>query len=197
MKPTQLPQSLPVVRRGQTLLLVAPQSFLRQALPTWIARQAMKGPLHVLDGGGRFNPYTLARPLRRLTPQAAEVMRRVYIQRAFTCYQMAALLEEVCARDATPPNNGGACVAPLVVLDLLHTFQDEDVAAHERRRLLAGGLGGLKRLCQAAPVVVTASSHIADSSSNIWLEILEAGLENPLTWWFEEEPLPPPALMLF
>ena len=164
---------LPAVRCGQVLLLVAPRSFLKQALPPWAARLAFSGPLRVLDGGGRFNPYSLARPLRRLTPQVAEAMQRVHIQRAFTCYQMAALLDEIgaCDKDAippnhggmqaTPPNHGGMQATPLLALDLLNTFQDEDVAAHERRRLLAGGLARLNRLSQIAPVAVTVALHSA------------------------------------
>ena len=197
-------RSLPAVRRGQVLLLVAPHSFLRQTLPPWIARLALNGPLRVLDGGGRFNPYSLGRPLRRLTPQVAEAMKRIHIQRAFTCYQMAALLDELCVYDdgAVPFPVGGTPAVPLLALDLLNTFHDEDVAAPERRRLLTDGLVRLNSLSKIVPVAVTASLHPGDvvvetpqrgvSTSSEMLEILETGLENPHTWWFDDDTNPPP-----
>ena len=191
-------RSLPAVRRGQVLLLVAPHSFLRQTLPPWIARLALNGPLRVLDGGGRFNPYSLGRPLRRLTPQVAEAMKRIHIQRAFTCYQMAALLDELCVYDdgAVPFPVGGTPAVPLLALDLLNTFHDEDVAAPERRRLLAGGLARLNSLSKIVPVAVTASlpgpSGRDASQQDSWLAALEAGLENPHTWWFDDDTNPPP-----
>jgi hypothetical protein len=130
-------------------------------------------------------------------------MQRVRIQRAFTCYQMVALLEEVCASEP---------LTPLLALDLLTTFQDEDVPAHERRCLLVGGLSSLNRLSQTAPVVVTAALRPADKppvgtsgtsmprptdDGTKWLQMLEAGLENLRTWWLEDESPPPPAPTLF
>jgi hypothetical protein len=219
-------QSLPAVRCGQILLLVAPRSFLRQALPPWIAQLAFNGPLRILDGGGRFNPYSLTRPLRRLTPRVAEAMQRVHIQRAFTCYQMTALLDEVCASDSAAPSNDGQPpqrlsgdalqTAPLLALDLLNTFHDEDVPAHERRRLLAGGLAGLNRLSRIAPVAVTVSLGSVETPSRStprslrgvsttgdgtvrseMLEALEEGLENLRIWWFDDDPVLPSPPRLF
>ena len=43
MNLTDRTQSLPAVHSGQTLLLVAPHSFLCQTLPPWIARLALNG----------------------------------------------------------------------------------------------------------------------------------------------------------
>jgi hypothetical protein len=51
----------------------------------------------------------------------------VRLSRAFTCYQMLALLAETPA--------GGP---PTLVLDLLDTFYDESVPLHESRRLQIG-----------------------------------------------------------
>ena len=216
---TNRPRSLPAVRRGQVLLLVAPRAFLCQALPPWIARLALNGPLRVLDGGGRFNPYSLGRPLRRLTPQVAEVMKRIHIQRAFTCYQMAALLDELCVDDDNAPFHSapwkaqGRCslrddipvggtfgAAPVLALDLLNTFHDQDVPAHERRRLLAGGLARLNSLSKIVPVAISASlpepsgqeDALTENGGMVWLAALEAGLENPHTWWFDKDTNPPP-----
>ena len=185
---TDRPRPLPSVYCGQVLLLVAPHAFLNQALPAWIARLAFNGPLRILDGGGRFNPYSLGRPLRHLTPQVAEVMQGIHIQRSFTCYQMAALLDEISIHDDD--------ATPLLALDLLTTFYDEDVAAHERRRLLTGVLERLNRLSQIVPVAVTAAPR-SEEDEDPWLAALEVGLENPRTWWFDTTPTPPLPLTLF
>jgi type IV secretory pathway protease TraF len=75
----------------------------------------------------------------------------VRLARAFTCYQLAALLE---ALEAAPAQDGshpqqGEVRCPLLMLDLLATFGDQSVAVRERRRLLGLCLAEIKRLAQA------------------------------------------------
>ncbi len=90
--------------------------------------------VHVLDGGNRFNGYTLARAARG----RVELLNRITVARAFTCFQLLALLE------STPASDG-----PFIILDLLRTFYDESVAAGERKRLLRGCIVQMQRLEQA------------------------------------------------
>ena len=111
--------------------------------------------MRVLDGGNRFNAYTLAR-LARGRP---EVLERITVSRAFTCYQVLALLE------STP-----ASASPFVVLDLLNTFYDESVQVGERKRLLRACITQLKRLERAAGGAV--SLHPPAVPSQAALELL-------------------------
>jgi len=66
--------------------------------------------------------------------------------RAFTCYQVVAMLQAVAAN---PPQE------PLVVLDLLATFLDEDVELKDAQRLMDHSLGFLTQLSALAPVVIS------------------------------------------
>ncbi len=135
-------QLIPFPTCGQILLLITPDSLTR-VLFEMVARLAQHGPLYVLDGGNTFQGYPLARALRRQTADIAGVMQQVLLSRAFTCYQMAALLGE----EPLAPY-------PVLVLDFLATFYDQNIRIAERRRLLQTCLQQLKRLSQNAPVAV-------------------------------------------
>ncbi len=106
---------------------------------------ALEGPLRVLDGGNCINIYPLARALRRRTANLSAALRNVRLARAFTCYQMLALLMETPA-DGTPT----------LALDLLATFYDESVPLYESQRLLRLAVLELLRLRAAGPLIVSA-----------------------------------------
>ena len=130
--------------QNRLFLLVAPHAG-HAAMLELAARLAVRGPLRVLDGGNQFNVYPVARSIRRRTPHLEAALGAIHLARAFTCYQMLALLQE-----STPQ------AVPTLVLDLLSTFYDQDVALPESRRLLRACLDELQRLSQSAPVVVSA-----------------------------------------
>lgn len=136
---------IPSPDAGQILLLVTPYVG-GQAVFDLVARLALQGNLEVVDGGNTFNAYHVVRVLRRATPAYAQAMERIRLARAFTCYQMAALLEDL----ERAPRSG----VPLLALDFLSTFADQNVATPERRRLLKDCLSRLHRLCRLGPVGV-------------------------------------------
>ncbi len=147
---------------GRWALVVLPHGGHSQLLAA-AGRLACRGPITILDGGNRCNVYTLARAVGG-RPEALE---RITLSRAFTCYQMAALLED------TP-----AGTAPIILLDLLSTFYDETVSAFERRRLLNGCLTHLRRLSQGAGVVVSVCTpRIASPENDALLAALRAGAD--------------------
>ncbi len=128
---------------NQFVVVVAPHA----AMPMMVemaARLALNGQVRVLDGGNRFNVYPVAQAVRRLTPRLEETLSRITLSRAFTCYQVLALLEDTPARSV-----------PTLVLDILSTFLDENVNLEESRRLLQNCIRHLQRLSQAAPVVAS------------------------------------------
>jgi hypothetical protein len=111
-----------------------------------IAELALQGPVTVLDGGNRFAGYRLMQLLRLRLPNPMPAIQRVFVRRAFTCYQVQALLDETPARPQ-----------PYILLDLLATFYDENVPLPEARRLLEACLRQVERLSQAGPLLVTLS----------------------------------------
>ena len=125
------------------LLLVAPHAAGAVMLEL-AARLSLNGRLRVLDGGNRFNIFPVARTIRRYTAELNGALARIQLSRAFTCYQMAAMLAEAPADEL-----------PTLVVDLLSTFYDDNVSLAESQRLLEDCLPHLKRLSQGAPLVVS------------------------------------------
>jgi hypothetical protein len=115
------------------------------------ARLARYGALQILDAGNQFNAYEVARSLRMESAEDfQQALERIRVARAFTPYQLLALLE------ATPTGpNRMYPSAPTLVLDLLNTFYDDNLPQPERRRLLVRCTAELRRLSQAAVVVVS------------------------------------------
>lgn len=127
-------------------LVLAPRRQGRLLMNTFAAQLALVGPLHVLDGGNSFDALRIARLVRQQTADLETVLTRLTVARAFTCFQMLAMLEQ---------QPGGA--RPILILDLLSTFCDENVPLRERHRLLEEALRHLRRLSKLAPVAVSAA----------------------------------------
>ena len=141
---------LPSLRAG-SLTVVYAEHAARDEISHVISQLALRGPVAVLDGGNRFQAYRVAQLLRQHTTEVHSAAGRLFIRRAFTCYQMLALLED------TP-----ALPGPYLILDLLRTFYDENVRPHEAVRLLEACLGQVERLCSSSPVAVTLGRPILE-----------------------------------
>jgi hypothetical protein len=147
------------IRPGKWTLLVLARG-MHAPLLTHLHRLAERGPLTVLDGGNRFNAYLVARGARG----RADLLERITVSRAFTCYQMLSLLETTTSLSR-----------PVLVLDMLNTFYDESVRAHERRRLLTGCIAHLDRLSQPAGGAVTVHPPAVPSPAAIeFVRMLES-----------------------
>lgn len=147
------------IRPGKWTLLVLARGMHAPLLSN-LHRLAERSPLTVLDGGNRFNAYLVARGARG----QAELLERITVSRAFTCYQMLSLLETT---ESLP--------RPVLALDLLNTFYDESVKVHERRRLLTGCIAHLDRLSQPAGGAVTVHPPAVPSPEAIeFVRMLEA-----------------------
>lgn len=183
------------LRPGRLLALLLPRRA-REPLFELAAWLAWRGPVRVLDGGNCFNAYHAARALRRLAdaapgPDAAgpafyQALDRLRVARAFTCYQMAALLEEALVD-----------TGPALALDFLATFLDENVPLRERRIVLDGCMEHLRRLSDSAPVIVSLRPPpTPDLDPSDLLEVVQSAADE--VWVYAELPGPPPAqLRLF
>ena len=161
-------------------LVTAPKAARTQML-LLASGLALAGPLRVLDGGNSFNAYAVARTLRAHTPRVEPILARIQIQRAFTCYQMLTLLNETMPVEA-----------PTLILDMLSTFQDENVSLFERRRLLGECALQLRFLSGTAPVVVSVRPPDPQEGSTGLYALLQAACD---AHWFpaptEATPEPP------
>ncbi len=145
----------------QLHLVIAPHRAQRQMMTLLTARLALTGRVRLVDAGNCFDGYGLARQLRQHTPLWQPALERVSVARAFTCYQVETLLSETVADPA-----------PVLVLNLLDTFFDENVKLPERLRLLEVSLSEIRRLCRAASVAVSANPLLPGQPGEL-LEILE------------------------
>lgn len=119
-----------------------PTRALLAALSLFAARGQS---LRVFDGGNSFDGYFVARQARRFSTHPHAVLERIRLSRAFTCFQLAELIE-----------NAPANPEPLFVLNLLSTFYDESVPLRDSERLLATAITHLRRLAAVGPVIVGA-----------------------------------------
>jgi hypothetical protein len=115
-----------------------------------IAQLAGSGqPVYVVDGDNVFRSYRIARYAREMNLDPRLVLAQVQVARAFTCYQLVAIVERLSRRVET------LSCASLVCLGLLGTLYDEDVAWPEAQRLLREVIAHLKVLAERWPVIVT------------------------------------------
>lgn len=146
------------------------------------ARLALRGPLLILDCGNRANPQWLARELRRRTNDPVGALRNVRSARAFTCYQVVALLEQTSGRPLQQP---------VLIFDLLATFYDESVSYREGRLLLEYAIKRIQAIRQNAPVVASAApppedfpqrqtflNHLCSQAGEVWQEQLALAQES-------------------
>lgn len=156
----------------------APTHSLLAALTVLAARGAR---VRIFDGGNSFDGYFVARLARRLSPDPASVLGRLQLSRAFTCFQLAQLIE------TSPPET-----APLFILNLLATFYDESVPLRDSERLLGTTLTHLKRLAAVGPVIVGAQEPRTLVKER-WslLDQLQASADG--AWLLRSPPEPEPA----
>jgi len=163
-------------------LVLAPHHAQRQMMTILTARLAVTARVRLLDAGNCFDGYGLARQLRQQTSFWQQALERVSVARAFTCYQVETLLSESVTD-----------FSPVLVLNLLDTFYDENVKLVERMRLLEVSLAELRRLSRAAAVAVSSCPPKRDQPVEL-LATLESAAGQ--VWTFEE-PQPVEPLRLF
>jgi hypothetical protein len=132
---------LPMIVPSGIVLLYAPAE---EAMLLITTRMALSGPVRVLDTGNQFNAYRVARLARSRTVEINAILGRIQVARAFTCYQVVTLFEQL----SYP-------AVPHIIFDLLANLYDESVSVNESYRLLRIVLGHLRRLRQTVPVVLS------------------------------------------
>lgn len=109
------------------------------------AEIAVQRPLRLLDFGNRCDMYFTARQLRMLTHDPVKAMRNIRLQRAFTCYQALSLLQQL---EEPEPD------IPVIILDLLAPFLDENIQPREIDRLFRLSVGRIREAMQIRPLLI-------------------------------------------
>lgn len=143
--PAADPQLLETLLQPRLALFWGANTPTRALLASLTVLAARGHPIRIFDGGNRFDGYFIARLARRLSSDPHTILQRIRLSRAFTCFQLAELIENA------PPSTD-----PLFVLDLLTTFYDESVPLRDVERLLVKAVAHLKQLAAVGPVIVGA-----------------------------------------
>ncbi len=162
--PRPAPESLDEDRRD---FPAGASSRLRRASSRFVALRRASSRLRTPEGHPAGDPY--------------DTLDRMHLSRAFTCFQMAELIENA------PPGS-----EPLIVLELLATFYDESVPLRDSERLLATTLAHLRRLAAAGPVIIGAREpQTLVKERWLLLDQLQASADAA---WMLRPPAPEPVL---
>jgi hypothetical protein len=101
----------------------------------------------VLDGANRFDPYMTSSFARKALISPEKLLKRIWIARAFTCYQMAIMIGErlhslLIQEGATGPSNNRW----VIVLGPATPFMDGDVSEREVRPLFERSLRKIEEM---------------------------------------------------
>jgi hypothetical protein len=127
-----------------------------------------------IDGGNTFRLYQITRLARLHQLDPKQVLDRIYISRAFTAYQMAALILQKLEYAVK------TCNAKLVIIsDIAAMFLDKDVQEEEAKRIYSQVTTRLSNFTRKQQVITIATypPH-EDSRRNIYLQALTAARAN-------------------
>ena len=136
--------NLPIhLHPSRRLTLVVAERYEHENITELIAALCLRGPLYVLAGSDWLPSYGLTRLIRHRTHEVRQTLNHTRMARAFTCYQLLDLIANIRPDDE-----------PLLILDFLNTFQDDDIPLSVRLRVLRQCCGHLQRLAFRKPVVI-------------------------------------------
>lgn len=175
------------LKPGRVTVLLAPQAACALLLES-AARLSLHETVRVLDGGNQFNAYTVARSIRRTTSDINRALSRIHLARAFTCYQVETLVSSA-ARQAQP-------ASATLILDMLSTFNDENISLAERKRLLERIRLGLKVISRQSVLVIgLRPAHPGYPDTAALVEQVLGWADD--VWQAESKPAAQPPLRLF
>lgn len=94
----------------------------------WMAGNGME--VRVLDGANRFDPYMVSSFARKAVIPPERVLKKILVARAFTCYQMATLIERLISF-AGEIHDPPLRKPYVILLGPITPFLDEDVSERE------------------------------------------------------------------
>lgn len=158
--PTNFRYLLPITPHPIQLHVITKRE--RSDIGDLIATTALKGPLAIIAGSEWLPTYEVPRMLFRHTNAVREILNHIHLARAFTCYQMQDILED------TP-----AVREPLLLVNFLHAFEDENIGIEVRTRVLEACIEQLKILSLSRPVAILIQ-HRLTTEYDLFYPLLEA-----------------------
>ncbi len=132
-------------QRGEIYLIAGQQRSVWPATQVIADFLALLGPLRIILGGNRYTVQYLPLMLSNRVIDIYGVIENIHISRAETCYQMLDALKK------THPSK-----EPLLMMEMLAPFYDENLSSGEVKGLLSRCVAILKQISLAAPVFISA-----------------------------------------
>jgi hypothetical protein len=168
--------------RSRGLVLLLTVDGVRASMTEFIAAQILSGPLFVISGSEWLPAFELTRILRGKTLNVKETLNRLYTVRASTCYRLFDSLANI-------PSTG----EPILLLDFLHTFYDEDIPLRVRLFKLRECCRQVKRLALYRPVILMTQERPTEDYEK-FIPALRSIADRTLTLEPELEQIKQPAL---
>jgi hypothetical protein len=125
--------------------------------------------LYVVDGANGFTPYVFSREARRRGLRE-DVLDRVFVTRAFTIHQLAAVTERMLP-DLLRPGEPPPAIA---VLGLDHLFLEESLRVAERTRVLTAVMADLQGLSRGGAHLLVTHERLPEEQT-WWKPLREFG----------------------
>ena len=157
------------VIHGVSSNLVLFELCVRCQLPP--AKGGLNSSAVFVDGGNIFNPYVVAEIARGYGLNPKEILRRIFISRAFTAYQFSSLILERLENAIRKFRS-----KLVTVSDISGLFLDRDVPKTEAQDLFMKVCGKLENIANERKAIVVASyGRRRGSSRSLFLETVLYG----------------------
>lgn len=161
MQPSSLIQQFRAAPPGKLFCVHGDKSVFRLSLHAAAYALLNGSTIALVDGTNRFDAYFLAEFARRATTQGhgpvtpEDLLKRIFIARAFTCYQMEATITDRLPAFLKRTNSKIA-----IIFGLLDTFYDEQAPMFEVRGSVQRVIAGLRNLKSENIAVLLASRDV-------------------------------------
>jgi hypothetical protein len=167
-------------KRGINLILTPDRAH--QIKTQLIAHLILITPLFVISGDEWLPAFSLPRLIRQQTTQAKPILSRLTTARASTCYRLLDSLSSIAPTGE-----------PILILEFLHTFYDDDIPLRTRLFKLRDCCRQLKRISLHRPVLVMTRAAQSEDFEK-FLPALDSIADRTLTLEPEFEQITQPTL---
>jgi hypothetical protein len=159
---------------GKVCLLYGDKLIFHLSLRMAAYAMAQGSSVAVVDGCNRFNVHLLSHFARERRIDPDEFLRRIFISRGFTCYQME---QAVGARLPVFLESIGSNIA--MIFGLLDTFYDEQASFREVQQILRRLLGTLQDIKASGVSVLLACTewNVLPKERNQLFTTLKTGMD--------------------
>jgi len=154
---------LVVLHGSQVCHVLSELLCIRSQLPT--AEGGLNSPAVFIDGSNRFDPYLISENARLLGLEPEETSKNIWVSRAFTSYQLTALVTEKLPEVLNRVNS-----RLVVVSDIATLYCDSDIELFEAKRTFNRVIRFLWNLARERNLLLVVTSF---SSTNRRKRLLE------------------------